>query len=103
MSIPIQVHSLRQLRGARGLTQCEACERMEHITKSTLGLYEQGEHSPDVHGIKELARAFNVEPNDILNLLIMQENRRDEEPSIEFSRETTYASVNESREGEDQS
>lgn len=56
---------LKHIRRECGLTQMQVAQALG-IDRSTYTYYETGKTSPDVNGLKRLARIFGVSVNDLL-------------------------------------
>ncbi len=58
---------LKQLRTARGMTQADVAQALG-ISKSTVGMYEQGRREPDLETVVQMAKLFSVSVEEILGL-----------------------------------
>ena len=58
---------LQELRLARGMTQAEVAEKLG-ISKSAIGMYEQGRREPDLETVIKLAEFFSVSVEEMLGL-----------------------------------
>lgn len=58
--------SLKQLRIEKGLTQAELADALK-ISRSTIGMYEQGKRKPDFETLEVIADYFNVKMSVLLD------------------------------------
>ena len=56
---------LKSLRTAKGLTQGELAEKLK-ISRSTIGMYENGSREPDYETLESIADYFNVDIDYLL-------------------------------------
>lgn len=55
-------NTLKSLRVREGLTQGELADKLK-ISRSTIGMYEQGEREPSFEMLEKIADFFNVDMN----------------------------------------
>jgi DNA-binding XRE family transcriptional regulator len=59
--------AMRELRSEKGYTQQQVADSIG-VTKSTIGLYENGDNIPDIKTLYKISKLYKVPPEYLLNL-----------------------------------
>lgn len=65
--------NLKKYRNLKGFTQ-DIVANLLNVKRQTYGAYERGVSTPDANTIAELAKIFDVSPNDLINKTIGDNN-----------------------------